>query len=412
MDEMIFFDPAKDNVTSFFDEEFANFPPLVMSHFLNNFNEIMYYKEEGNLIRPKIIFTNNIESLIKSLPKAHMITIFEDKDATNYNMRMKSLLAICQNDWCVFVNIKDKITYGLAMSFASIKDKSFLRTLEESTTLKDKQPKIFCIVARPLNFYALQLHSISGRNLIVNFSLDKSKYSPIASEIRAFVDATFAKLRTTQRKLQDMKNMYYNIIFNALNDIHGTICVVVDKDYVDNGFFEDGIWLKEPISYSKLFAQSKSYNEVKLRAYSELFKQMLNYDGITVLDNKGRILAYNVFVETNSKKLGYIVGGARKRAAYQIINTKRKGIEGVFFLSHEGEAFYKPISARAEQIKVKGTDTKKLEVNKDEVRKEFKENVEKIASKIEEKVEMTAIQLAFNVLDNAISTDIVETEIK
>ena len=107
MDEMIFFDNAKDNVTNFFEEEFVNFPPLVMSHFLNNFNEIMYYKEEGNLIRPKLVFTDNIEALIKSVPKSHIITIFEDKDATNFNMRLKSLLAVCRNDWCVFINIKE-----------------------------------------------------------------------------------------------------------------------------------------------------------------------------------------------------------------------------------------------------------------------------------------------------------------
>ena len=125
-----------------------------------------------------------------------------------------------------------------------------------------------------------------------------------------------------------------------MNDVNGTICVVVDKDYMDNGLFEDGIWLKEPISFSKLFTQSKSYSEEKLQAFSELFINMLNFDGITIIDNLGRIRAYNVFVETNSKKVGYIVGGARKRAAYHILSSKRKDIVGVYFQSHEGEVIY------------------------------------------------------------------------
>ena len=191
--------------------------------------------------------------------------------------------------------------------------------------------------------------------------------------------------------------------------------MVVDKDYVDTGLFEDGIWLKEPISYSKLFAQSKSYNEQKLRVYSDLFIRMLNFDGITILDNKGRIRAYNVFVETNSKKLGYIVGGARKRAAYQILNSKKKGIIGVFFLSHEGEAFYRELKQNKpeqKQLKIKVGESKSAEVNKTEIREEFKEEVREIKNNLEEKIEEKAIQLSFDVVGNKITENITEIEVK
>ena len=120
----------------------------------------------------------------------------------------------------------------------------------------------------------------------------------------------------------------------------------MDKDYVDKGLFEDGIWLKEPINFSKLFTQSKSYNEAKLQAYADLFLHMLSFDGITVVDNLGRIRAYNVFVEPNSKKVGLIVGGARKRAAFHILSTKQKDIVGVYFQSHEGEVFYQEMKVK------------------------------------------------------------------
>ena len=129
--------------------------------------------------------------------------------------------------------------------------------------------------------------------------------------------------------------------------------MIVDKDYKDNGLFEDGIWLKEPISFSKLFTQSKSYNEEKLQAYADLFMNMLNYDGITIIDNQGRLRAYNVFVEPNSKKVGYIVGGARKRAAFYILSTKRKDIVGVYFQSHEGEVFFQEIAQHKLRVPVK-----------------------------------------------------------
>lgn len=360
MDEMIFFDNAKDSVTRFFEREFENFPPLIMSHFLNKFNDIMNYNEEDDKIKPKIVFTDNVEAVAKAIPKSHALTIFSDNDATMFNRRLKSLLAIADNEWCIFIEIKDnKISYGLLMTFRSIKDKNFIQSLEENASLKDK--KIHCILVRALTFYSMSLHSVSGNNLIVNFSLDKSKNNYYANEVKDFVDATFSKLRTTQRKLQDMKNMYRNIFFNVMNNVHGAICVIVDKDYKDNGLFEDGVWLKEPISFSKLFTQSKSYSETKLRAFSDLFINMLNFDGITIIDNQGRLRAYNVFVEPNSKKVGYIVGGARKRAAYHILSSKRKNIIGVYFQSHEGEVFFQALK------KKDSTENKKKVVKQEKV---------------------------------------------
>ncbi len=354
MEEMLFYDRAKENVTRFFNTEFPSLPPLIISHLLNRFNELLHYKEEGTFIRPKLVFTDGIEAINKVIPNSHYITIFEDKDASLFNMRLKSLLAIMEKDWCVFIDVKkDKIGYGLLMSFNSIKDKNLTQLIEENTNLKERKIKTSCVLVHPLNFYTMQLHSTSGSRLIINLALDKTKYSQISTEMNELVDATFSKLRTTPRKLQDMKNMYINIFSRVMNDVNGAICVVVDKDYVDNGLFEDGIWLKQPISFSKLFMQSKSYDEIKLENYADLFVKMINYDGITIIDNMGRILAYNVFVEPSKKKVGNIVGGARKRAAYYILNTKRKGIVGVYFQSHEGEVFFKEIGSKENTNKPK-----------------------------------------------------------
>lgn len=382
---MIFFDNAKDSVTNFINKEFENFPPLIMSHFLNRFNDIMNYNEEGQVIKPKIVFTDNIEMITRSILKSNALTVFEDPDATSFNLRLKSLLAIARNDWCVFVEIKEnKISYGLIMSFTSIKDRNLIRALEENTSLKDKPVKLHCIIARPLNFYSFMLHSISGEDLIVNFSLDKSKSNIFNTEVSEFVDATFSKLRTTPHKLQDMKTMYLNIFSDVMNYVNGSICVIVDKDYKDKGLFSDGIWLKEPISFSKLFSKSKSYNQEKLQAYADLFMNMLNYDGITIIDNQGRLRAYNVFVETNSKKVGYIVGGARKRAAYYILSSRKKGIIGVYFQSHEGEVFFQQVQ----------TPEKKVKAEKKKVIKETKpEENESIETKTEQPTE-TEIQPA------------------
>jgi phosphoribosylformylglycinamidine synthase len=40
---------------------------------------------------------------------------------------------------------------------------------------------------------------------------------------------------------------------------------------------------------------------------------------------------------------GFVVGGARKRAAYTIVNSKVKKIVGVYFQSQDGETFYEEV---------------------------------------------------------------------
>ena len=67
MEEMIFFDNAKESVTKFFEKEFENFPALLMSHFLNKFNDIFEkYNQDGELLK----LINNNKQLIKSIKTA------------------------------------------------------------------------------------------------------------------------------------------------------------------------------------------------------------------------------------------------------------------------------------------------------------------------------------------------------
>jgi len=71
--------------------------------------------------------------------------------------------------------------------------------------------------------------------------------------------------------------------------------------------------------------------------------EMLNFDGITIVDNAGKIRAYNVFITPESGE-NIVNGGARKRAATSLLNTKNKDYIGVYFRSQDGNYFYERIS--------------------------------------------------------------------
>lgn len=344
MDTKIIFEDARTGVIDFFNHEFKNFDNLLLSYFVNRFNEFLNYYEEGNEFKPKIIFTSDINALLKPINKSYILPIYEDENASNFNKRLKSIIALASNDWCIYIELKDgKINYGLCKALTSIKEEDLITSIEKNELLKEKSDKLYCVIANCVNFYTMTLYSIRGNKLTVNFTLDPEKQFHDSKDIDNFVEASFTKLRTTKAKLKDIKTMYTNIFKRVVNEVHGAICVVVDKEYKDKGFFNDGVWFKEPISFGKLFTTTKSYSEEKLQAFVQLFISMLQYDGITIVDNFGRIRGYNIFVDTDNKWNTAIVGGARKRAAYTIINSRKKQIIGVYFQSHEGEVFYKAL---------------------------------------------------------------------
>ena len=350
--EDIFYIDAKTKIVDFLSTEFDDFPIKLQNRFLNFFPQIINYEEEGKKYKPSIMFTNNIDAIVKALPNPFKIELFTDENENMFASRLKALVPFCELDWCIYVSAEPgEISYGIFRNFNSIKEEGLEELIFRNQGLKEKSDKVFGIYVRPESSWTAKMKSLRGRIVNVNFALDIKTINDWDDEIQEFVDASFSKLKTTTKKLAEIKTLYKNIFKNVLKNISGTICVVVDADYnqgiaedgTQDDFLMDGIWMKEPIQLSKFFTSAHAYYEEKLTAMSNVFFTMLDFDGITVVDNSGRILAYNVFVEANLKTAGNIIGGARKRAAYTIINSRKKNIIGLYFQSHDGEMFWAPV---------------------------------------------------------------------
>lgn len=341
MVENIFYTDAKESVVKLVCKEFPSMPEKFVTYIMNFLYKFCNYEEEGHKIRPSILITSNIDTVVKNIPTSYKLPLFYDNNESQFNSRMKALMGFCDIDWTVFVEIKDdKFTYGIVKTLNSIKEPNFGDLVYQSKEIKESNVSLMTLDV--MSSFAILVKGIKGSEAVINFSLNDLSYVNREGVVNRFVNASLSKLKTTKRKLSEIKTLYANIFKQAFNDIHGAICVIVDKDYVDKGYFSDGIWLENPIELSKIFLQTNSYSESKLTSIAELFIAMLNYDGITIVDNAGRIRAYNVFITSNNK-LTNVVGGARKRAAYTIINSKVKKIVGVYFQSQDGETFYEEV---------------------------------------------------------------------
>ena len=319
MERNIYFEEAKESITNIFDLEFPTMALTDVEKFINFFYTLSTYEEESVKIKPELYVTNNINTLCKIIPNCYKLSIFHDVDARNFKQRMKAIMCFCKNDWQLYINFsEDAVEYGLIKVLSSIKDKSLYQLAFNN--YKEN-------IANKMSL--ININVVSGGMIVLN-------------GIKTIVDACTSKINTkSAKKLQDVRNIYTNVFSKLFKGLHGTICLVIDKDFVDTkNFLEDGIWLKEPIEFSKLFLQSKNFNEFKLTSYADLITTMLNYDGITIIDNAGRIRAYNVFIESNLKASEKIVGGARKRAAYTLLKYKNNKFVGVYFQSQDGANFF------------------------------------------------------------------------
>lgn len=359
MERKIFFEDARKNVLEFFSIEFPSMKLDEVDHFISMFYKLVNYEEESQKIRPNILITSNINAITKYVPDCKKILFYEDADISNFKLRTKALMCFCRSDWSIYVNFGEEVVeYGIIKKLTSIKERTLINELKKSSTLELLSRKTSLVILNVYGGGVCELVGARGNKCSVCFNLNSQSEYNWDNEIEDFVDACVSKIKTTQKKLQDIKTLLTNIFYRVLRDLHGTICIVVDKEYKDkSGFLADGTWLKEPIEFGKMFLRSSKFDENVLRSYADVLTTMLDFDGITVLDNAGRIRAYNVFIEANNDKSMKIVGGARRRAAYSILQNKSKKIIGVYFQSQDGDNFYKEKSdlrRKKKKIKIVG----------------------------------------------------------
>ena len=409
MEKKIFFEDARKGVLDFFSIEFPTMTIDTVDHFVSMFYQLVNYEEESQKIRPNILITSNVNAVVKTVPDSKKIIFYEDADMNNFKARIKALMCFCRSNWSIYVNFgEDVIEYGIIKKLTSIKEKSLITTIKRSSVLETLSKKTNLIILTVYGGGVCELIGARGNKYSICFNLNSQSEYNWDSQIEEFVDACVEKIKTTQKKLQDIKTLLTNIFYRVLRDLHGTICVVVDKEYKDkNGFLADGTWLKEPIEFGKMFLRSSKFDENVLRSYADVLTTMLDFDGITVLDNAGRIRAYNVFIEANNDKTTKIVGGARRRAAYAILHNKSKKIIGVYFQSQDGDNFYKEksdLKKRKKKIKIVGGEVVnenddmlpleillKLQQQKKKEEEAHKEELEKLA-KEKQQIEKAKIE--------------------
>lgn len=317
--------------------------------------KICSYEEEETKIFPHIIIGHNIESKeFSKLFPMEIIHIAQESNDKLFFKRLKPLLPFCNNGWRVYVDVGEcKVNFGIVRNFSGIEgltvDEVLSDTQKEDLDIIRQEYNIGYFMINPINRNELDLVAMDGENIRINFSLIQISQHSSEDQKEMFIrdflsQSTDDKLYRAIKKIVDL----------FPQKLHGTICLIInEKCNLPNEQLMDGIFLDEPIDLvgiakdvlSKKMNYTSDYvislNE-KFYAISELFLDMLNFDGITVVDTSGRIRAYNVFITPDSG-IEVTYGGARKRAAQALLDKKNSNYVGVYFQSQDGNYFYERV---------------------------------------------------------------------
>ncbi|MFI2801506.1 hypothetical protein ACH2G3_27165 [Bacillus cereus] len=340
------YDSVRENIERIFELEEISVSEKFLTNFLNILSRLCNYEEEGKKIRPRIVITNNIKEAINTVPNSYIVkTKMGNLDGFDMEKILKSLIPFCNNGWHVFVDIEqDGIQYGIIRAFSGPVGVSFSRNL-----LSIEEPELIdfgVIDVEVISNFELNICGIRKHNLMIDFRLVDHSEETNESFNDMIEDITHD---VPSLDKESIKKALTNLLAIIPYRVHGTICVVVDSDYdFPNEFLSDGTWFSDPIDLGeKIIDTAMNKKDIaSSEAYyglSGLFLEMLNVDGITIIDSSARVRGFNVFVKKQPLTMDDIPaeGGARKRAAYTVLASKDPKIKGVYFLSQDGNTFYK-----------------------------------------------------------------------
>jgi hypothetical protein len=347
----LYFSTVKNKFKKLIKEENVNLPRGFLNNFLSFLSSACNYEEEETKIRPRILIGSNIKSFKKSVPNNYILKIAEgNKGGKDLNKILKSIMPFCNNGWIAYIDTMPKgsngIEYGILRSFSGPKGLSFTEIIFESTGYGVPfNNDADLIDIEVLSNFEIKFLGLKGNELNVDFRLINEEKNETYNELAEMARDITCNVEN-RKMLYDSNKVILKLLKTASQKIHGTICLVVkDEILFPNEILSDGIWFEEPVDIIQ--AAQESIDEVrdiylseKFYGLSGLFIEMLNMDGITVINTKGQLLGYNAFLKSSNTQKK-IVGGARKRAAQALMDSSDERIKGVYFQSQDGNSLYK-----------------------------------------------------------------------
>lgn len=341
MELKIHYSSTKNKLKKILKEEKIVLPPKLFWRLLEFLSKMYNYEEEEIKIKPCLLLGYNLYEAVKYVPYTSFFPITKGKkDGSDLEKKMKALVPFCNNGWTVFINIKGNcIEYGIVRAFTGSKGLTLSEIIFEEDEERLLEADYGLIEVCSVSKYEISVKGLRKNYLVIDsrffdYNLVMCNYTQLSEDLTSgIIDA---------QERQYLLEIFCKFMPLAAKRMHGTILLIVDSQYEFEDYLKDGLWLENPIDLynSAIASEDDAHSAQVFYGISGLFIDMMNVDGITVVDNKCKILGFNIFINKGIEANKIINGGARKRAAWSVQNINNPHHLGVYFLSQDGEATY------------------------------------------------------------------------
>lgn len=298
------------------------------------------YREEDRPLFPRIVICDDLNTVLRNIQGSGPVEIGSAaREPGTISRALKKCAPLTAGAWAIWVERQpEAFRYGVFRE-------PLPTALDIRATLLDSPPSETLRAVLIAQFAAGTIELVSPGRPGIRIHLSGQREDDISAG-------------DTQRKVADwsagdivderLRESYSNFAATALQDLlrkgHGTLIAVVpqgSRAWRRNA--KDAVKLDEPVDFARQLDQladdPTSSALFELLTSVELVAGMLSSDGISVFDTRGRVLAFNWFIRTDTRKLSAreSLGGARHRAFSALSGLVDRGqLVGCFIRSSDG----------------------------------------------------------------------------
>ncbi len=294
-------------------------------------SQLAAYAEEGVDLVPHIFVCNSIDSLMGMLGPGERVELSRDWIATGNAAPgiLKDSAYLCSGVWHIFCGSTDPASAGPHEILFAEGDSDF-PIVRVRQTAKNK----------------VQVSTSVGDSIEFRFNDDANAAN---DGFEAHIDQLATSALSALEGAQDsVRGFLRRVLAQAIEASHGTIIAVIDSNGEFPAELADGIRFDEPIELVERFQVhldgGRTADTVsRLQSAADLLRGFVGSDGITILDNAGRIRGYRTFVKSTGDAPPS-AGGARTRAFEALAAIPV--VRGAFFRSQDGSSKFKIIETQ------------------------------------------------------------------
>ena len=291
------------------------------------------YREEGMKLSPQVYLTDDIDLLVNMLPEGEKLPL---SDTTADPHGIEEMLKICAplavGEWRIFGH-----QCAQGMNFGVFRGSGNPISVGVDEIVLTDQDKAAVIKAHQVAEECVQIFNSNGLRHHVFFNHRKEESPPPLQHIENLVRSITKHVDDNEREA--VQSFLTRILMTALLNSHGCILAVTNMRTPPKVLSNDAVILDEPIDFPSMTRELKNGGSAGRSPYSlekkaELLEGMLRSDGITMFDQRGRLLGYRCFIRISGER--GVVGGARRRAFESLKRRLGRGLSAAFMQSQDG----------------------------------------------------------------------------